>query len=415
MLLFLGILKTTMMKYIQFKILFIFLLFQFLAQGKEMQEGYWQGELQLQETHHLEFIFEVKDDHITIHNDEERVKMKSMEFEKDSIKVYFSSFPNYLIFKMDSKAKNKLAGYFVNPDRKKHARIIFKAEYLGTEIKDEKSIEDSESISGKWQVQFSPNTSDEYPAIGKFKQKQEKITGTFLTETGDYRFLKGAIHNKKVKLTSFDGAHVFLFTAHLENDTLKGEFLSGNHWKTNWIGFRNETFQLEDPDSLTYMVKDTFEFNFKTVNDKAYIFPNESLKGKVVIVQILGTWCPNCLDETQFYKDLYDQFHSYGLEIIGVAYETPETFKEQVNRINRYRKNKDIPYPILVGGKSSKLASSEDFDMLNEVISFPTSIFINKDGEVVKIHTGFNGPGTDEIYKAYIKETTEFINRLLRE
>jgi|SRR5690554_279342 len=404
------------MKYKQISVLLFFLLVQFFVHGTKLSEGIWLGELDLQKTHQLNFNFKVDENQkITIYNDQEKVEMNSLEFVNDSIKVYFSNFPNYLIFKIDTSNPKKIAGYFVNPDREKHNRIVFKARFFGDLEIAEIDDEEIQNITGNWQVTFCPNTDYEYPAIGKFNQNSHNISGTFLTETGDYRFLKGKIYDHEIRLSSFDGAHIFLFTAKLENDTLKGEFLSGNHWRTDWIGVRNNDFKLENPDSLTYMVKDTFDFNFKTISGADYVYPNPSLKGKIVIVQILGTWCPNCLDETNFYKELYDKYHQYGLEIIGVAYEYPKNFKDQVDRIKRFSEHKKVPYPILVGGMASKKLTSKHFDMLNEISSFPTSIFINKSGEVIKIHTGFNGPGTGEIYADYKIKVTQLIDKLLRE
>src|SRR5690554_7718794 len=115
------------------------------------------------------------------------------------------------------------------------------------------------------------------------------------------------------------------------------------------------------------MVNDDFNFQFKNLNGQNYVYPTQQLKGKVVIVQIFGTWCPNCLDETKFYHELYDQFHNDGLEIIGVACVSPEKFEDQLERIQRYIDNKSVPYPILVGGRASKTITSKDFDMLNKV------------------------------------------------
>jgi len=201
----------------------------------------------------------------------------------------------------------------------------------------------------------------------------------------------------------------------LENDTLKGKFFSGNHRKTDWIGVRNKNFQLKNPYSITYMINKNFSFRFPKPDGEEYHFPNKETQGKVVIVQILGTWCPNCLDETNYYKKLYKKYNDKGLKIIGVAYEDPKTFKEQADRVKRYIHTQKIDYTILVGGKASKETSAKDFDMLNDITSFPTSIFINRQGEVVKIHTGFNGPGTGEIYTEYKKETDQLIQRLLNE
>lgn len=386
----------------------------FFGKTQELSEGYWKGELKLQENNILSFIFTVdKNQRITIQNAEERILLKESIKENDSLQYYFSSFPNYLIFKINSK--KRISGFFVNPDRKiNQARLAFNAKYYGDNEPTYLGKNDT-LLDAKWEVYFNSNSEDKFPSIGKFKQEKSKLTGTFLTESGDFRFLSGSFKKNKLILFSFDGAHVFLFTATLKNDTLKGEFFSGSHYQTNWIGYKNEAFELENPDSLTYMVKDTFAFNFKTTNDDEYTYPNEALKNKVVIIQILGTWCPNCLDETVFYKELYKEYNHLGLEIIAIAYETPESFDGKVKRINRYIENKEIEYPILVGGNASKKECSEDFHMLNDITSFPTSIFINKEGKVIKIHTGFNGPGTGKIYTDYKKKTKNLIERLLKE
>ena len=163
------------------------------------------------------------------------------------------------------------------------------------------------------------------------------------------------------------------------------------------------------------MVKDDLTFVHPDTNKVDIAYPNKSTQGKVVIIQLIGTWCPNCLDETNFYKDLYETYHNDGLEIMGIAYEAPENLSDQIDRVKRYSANKNIPYPILIGGHASKKEASMDFNMLNEITSFPTSIFVNRQGEVVKIHTGFNGPGTGDIYQSYVEETKRLIEKLLRE
>lgn len=402
------------MKHYKIILTLIFIILFFNGNTKELKEGYWKGKLNLQEDKVLTFIFSVdKNQRITIQNAQERILLKESINKNDSLQYYFSSFPNFLIFQV--KSEKQVSGFFINPDRKKeYSKIEFNAEYFGTKEPKNRGNNKKE-VDGKWQVSFDPDTEHNFPAIGIFKHNRNTITGTFLTETGDFRFLSGKFKNNFLTISSFDGAHVFLFTATFKNDTLKGDFLSGSHYKTNWIGYKNDDFELENPDSLTYMVKDEFSFNFKTVEGNKYAYPNEELKNKVVIVQIMGTWCPNCLDETVFYKELYKDYNELGLEIIAIAYESPESFEDKVKRIIRFSENKEVNYPILVGGNASKNESSKDFEMLNNISSFPTSIFINKEGKVIKIHTGFNGPGTGEIYTNYKKRTKILIERLLKE
>ncbi|PHR49888.1 MAG: redoxin [Fluviicola sp.] len=410
----------------QFRSIIYFILFLFLFSCNHQQEEtsedkdvitkkYWNAHLQLTENIQLPFTLSTteskNDTFIEIYNDEEVIKL-NVVYSNDSTRYDFDAYSNYLILK---KSDNKINGYFVQPDRTSHNRIPLTGEYYGDDKPEVHSVSDL-SVDGKWKVFFNANKENQYPAIGEFNQtKQGRVTGTFMTETGDYRFLDGYVENNQLLLSTFDGSHAFLFTADLNKDTLSGMFYSGRHWSTNWIGVENDTFSLTSPNELTYLVKDSFQFEFPTVENNLYAYPNNELKEKVTIIQILGTWCPNCMDETSFYKDLYNKYNSKGLEIIGVAYEYPSEFKDQAERVKSYIKNLGVPYSILVGGKASKSKASTDFNMLNEISSFPTSIFINKKGEIVKIHTGFNGPGTGEVYSEYVRKTNSLIHKLLNE
>lgn len=400
----------------------IFLLLTSCAPEEEVSEeketiskNYWNARLQLSEEIELPFLLSTtenkNDTFIEIYNDEEVIKL-NLSSNYDSSRYDFEAYSNYLIFK---KEDNKIKGYFVQPDRPSHQRIPLSADLYG---KDKPVVNSTSklSVDGSWKVFFNANQESQYPAIGEFNQNENgRVTGTFMTETGDYRFLDGYIKDDQLLVSTFDGSHAFLFTAYVKNDSLKGNFYSGRHWKTNWNAQKNDTFSLKDPNELTYLTKDTFKFEFPTVENDTFNYPNTDLRGKVTIIQVLGTWCPNCMDETSFYKELYNKYNEQGLEIVGVAYEYPSTFNEQALRVKNCTENLELPYTILIGGQASKSDASSDFNMLNEISSFPTSIFINKKGEIVKIHTGFNGPGTGDVYSEYVKETNSLIEKLLNE
>jgi hypothetical protein len=119
------------------------------------------------------------------------------------------------------------------------------------------------------------------------------------------------------------------------------------------------------------------------------------------------------MDETKYYKELYATYHEQGLEIISVGYEAATTFDEQAAKIKRLKERHHLGFTFLVGGQANKGKASEDFAMLNEVISFPTTIFIGRDGIVKRIHTGFNGPGTGTYYTEYVEKTNALIASLL--
>ena len=195
---------------------------------------------------------------------------------------------------------------------------------------------------------------------------------------------------------------------------MNGKFFSGKHWQSNWEGTRDEQAELKNPEELTYLIDDQqITFELPTLTGTLYNFPEDAEPNTVTIIQIMGTWCPNCLDETLFYKELYDKYHSKGLEIISVGYEAASEYTGQVATIERLKNKLDLEFTFLVGGQASKSIASDHFKMLNEIISFPTSIFIGRDGMVKRIHTGFNGPGTGEYYTEYRENTISLIESLL--
>ena len=276
----------------------------------------------------------------------------------------------------------------------------------------------SESITGRWEVDFSKdNEEDHYKAIGQFKHVDNYLTGTFMTETGDYRFLEGNVYNDSLYLSCYDGAHLFLFKAQLKNDSLIGTFWSGIHWQEPWVAVRNKDFKLTNPDSLTFL-KDGYTnlaFTFPNLNGDSVSLSDEKYAGKVVIVNIMGPWCPNCKDETAYLTELYDQYHEKGLEIIALSYNKSEDFETAKNNTLKVKEFFGAKYDFLIAGQANKISAGKTLPMLNHIMSFPTSIFIDRKGNIRKIRTGFYGPGTGTFYKRYIERTNDFTAKLLSE
>ncbi|WP_170853766.1 peroxiredoxin family protein [Lishizhenia tianjinensis] len=380
--------------------------------------GYWHSELSINDSTSIPFtlITEKKPNNelcIKVKNASEIICLKALEPKNDTLVYAFQDFNSKLYITKDGK--DALKGYWQNLQRSEDYILPFNASYIGKTL--ESSDASITSIEGKWKTVFNYTSTTPYPALGVFNHMagSANVAGTFLTETGDYRFLDGVSTEGKVQLSCFDGTHAFLFEADLVADTLWGTFYSGNHWKTKWYAVKDNSFQLADPDSLTYVRKslDTFDFTFKDLEGNDFTYSQSNLEGKVVLIQIMGTWCPNCLDETKYYKELQEKYKDQGLEIIAVCYEASKSFEAQTKSVQRLINNYELDYTFLIGGNASKTLASEQFYFLNEIISFPTSIYINKKGEIVKVHTGFNGPGTGQVYLDYKKETEALIEQLL--
>ncbi len=382
---------------------------------QKLKTGTYRAVLTIQDNEELPFVFEVKSPtELTVFNAEEVIEVDEIEYKNDSIFIKMPVFEGYIAAVFEG---NNLKGSFIKESLDRV--VTFYAEFNNNSRFDLES-EASQNVTGIWETVFSKGiTGDEYIAKGIFKQEGNKITGTFRTTTGDYRYLEGQMKGDIMKLSTFDGAHAFLFTAKVSDSTLEGTFYSGNHWKEPFVAKRNKTYKLPNADKLTFLKEgyEQLEFSFPNKNGTLVSLDDNRFKNKVVVVQIMGTWCPNCLDESKYYTEFYKNNKDKGVEIVALAFEYAKTKEKAFNRIDRLQTNVGINYPILLAqfGTSDKAKAQEKLPMLNHVLSYPTSIFIDKKGKVRKIHTGFNGPATGEKHMEFKAEFERFIAVLLAE
>jgi thiol-disulfide isomerase/thioredoxin len=255
-------------------------------------------------------------------------------------------------------------------------------------------------------------------SVGNFTQNGTAVQGSFLTPTGDYRFLNGSLNGDSLFLSTFDGSNAMLFKAVIEADgTLKGAQWSGVKAYKTWTAKLDTDAKLPDATKLTFLKPgyDKVDFSFPDSEGKTVSLSDPKYKDKVVIIQILGSWCPNCMDETNFLAPWYDKNKDRGVEIVGLAFERsdkPEVSNPKIKKmISRFGMN----YPVLLAGTNSDEATAKALPMLNKVMSYPTTIFIDKKGKVREIHTGFSGPGTGEYYDQFVEEFNGLISKMISE
>ena len=388
------------------------------TQAPTLTTGFWRATLEVQDQKELPFIFEVKENGtLVIQNAEERITVDEIEINGNAIRIQTPVFEGYFqgSFSKDGK---QITGDFIKPSLD---RVVpFKMVY-DDRVRFRESIKNPVTdITGNWETVFSENgPEDTYIAKGIFKQNGSEVTGTFRTTTGDYRFLEGTIDGDQLQLSTFDGAHAFLFTATVTDSTLEGHFYSGNHWKEPFVSKRNDSYELPDAKDLTYIKEgyDGLAFTFPEADGTMVSLSDQRYKNKVVLVQILGSWCPNCLEESKFYARYIKENPNPDFEIIGLAFEYTPTEEKAFKSIQRLKDRLEISYPILLAqyGTEDKKLAQEKLPMLNHIISYPTSIFIDKKGKVRRIHTGFNGAATGQKFIDFKEDFDQYVKNLLTE
>ncbi len=382
----------------------------------ELKSGNWLFELYVDnENRDLKIPFNVEvvsANELIIKNADERIEVKEISYKEDSVFIKMPVFGSEFKGKF---FKNSITGDYYNYNKTKISPIPFIARF-DEENRFSVSNPPTTQFSGNWKATFGSGerSSD---AVGVFTQNKNLITGTFQTEVGDFRYLEGVVNGNRMQMSCFDGAHAFLFTATQTDGKLEGMFYSGDTWKQSWIAERTDNPVLGDMKKLTYIKSgfDKLSFSFPNDNGETISLDDEKFKNKVVIVQIFGTWCPNCMDETRYLVELYNKYNVKGLEIIGLDFETKNEFEYFKTRINRFRNDLNVPYELLLAGPANKTEAAKSLPMLNKIISYPTAIFIDRKGEIREIHTGFSGPGTGDNYDHYKKETRQLIEELLNE
>ena len=245
---------------------------------------------------------------------------------------------------------------------------------------------------------------------------QNEIGATFRTNTGDYGFMHGGYKGGNIVLSTFNGSRAYLLEAELSNDSVKGVMYAGNHSKMIIEGVLDNDFELADEYSLTSMKNNSqkFDFSFENTVGKLISIDDDFYNGKSMVIQFMGSWCPNCLDESKFYVDYINENDLKGIEFVALAFEYAKTKEGALKSILKLKNELKINYPILLAqyGSSDKEKALEKFPMLNNIISYPTTIFLDRNKEVIKIHTGFNGPATGEKYIEFKKEFDRTIKEM---
>jgi thiol-disulfide isomerase/thioredoxin len=382
--------------------------------------GVWRGELERKDGIRIPFHFDTKTENnktvLYVINASEKLKVTNIKSVKDSVFIEFPVFESY--FKLKKKADGDLEGVWIKGGSVNWQIMPFYAR-LQSKIPAQTLPPVSTDITGRWSLTFTKADATGRPAIGEWQQKGQTLAGTILTPTGDYRYLTGFLNGDSLQLSTFDGAHAFLFKAKLNGaeKVESGVFYSGFTSSEPWLAVKDANASL--PDVAAAYMKDPEEklrFRFKDLQGKMVSLDDARFRNKVVVVQIMGSWCPNCMDETAFLSDFYKKNKSRGVEIIALAYEYSTDPVRSVNSIQKFKKRFGVEYTMLNTGVtvSDSLRTEKTLPQITMIKSFPTTIFVDKKGRVAKIRAGFEGPGTGQHYEALKQDFSATIDELLK-
>lgn len=378
--------------------------------------GKWKGIFRLKDGVEVPFIFDItgKDagsSKIFFLNAEERFDGGEVKWTDDSLFVYLNQFDNELAFKI----KNNLLHGVLRRQDKTGPSISVTAESGAFSRFKETGIAPVADISGTYDILLKDENGKDEKAVGLFTQSGNKLKATFLRITGDSRYLEGIVSGRDFYLSSFIGSWPVYYKGTIHNDGhITGEII-GARGSQKFTGSINEEASLPDPYKLTYLKNGykSLDFSFPDPQGNPVSLKDAKYKNKVVILTITGTWCPNCIDEATFLSPWYKENKKRGVEVLAIHYERKADTAYARKAIHRFHEKYGIEYDAVIAGVADKQYVAESLPALNTFLSFPTIIFIDKQGNVSKIYTGYTGPATGKHYDNFVKEFNEEIDRLL--
>jgi thiol-disulfide isomerase/thioredoxin len=272
-------------------------------------------------------------------------------------------------------------------------------------------------IAGLWNIQVGKSSKGEAAWQLIVRQSGAEVSAAILRVDGDTGTLTGNYRDGTFVLSHFSGARPLRLALTPASD---GTLSVVQNKDNPFTAVRADQArakglpQPSDPSRFTSVKDPTepFRFSFPDLNGRVVSNTDEKFRGKVVVVSISGSWCPNCHDEAPFLGELYKKYRSRGLEIVSLSFEEEAQLKNPV-RLRAFMKRYGIEYTVLIPGEPKELA--ERVPQGVNLSSFPTTFFIGRDGRVRAVHAGFPGKASGEFHTQAKEESTATVERLLAE
>jgi thiol-disulfide isomerase/thioredoxin len=271
-------------------------------------------------------------------------------------------------------------------------------------------------LLGRWDATYyqDPGTS---PRVFDLRNGPGGFRGTILSSTTDYGPFTGTVVGDSFAVGLFDGSFIYLLTGKLVGDTLRGVFHAGLRTQTPWTAVRSTGApHLKSPTEVSRAdTTEPLRFAFPDLEGRLVRHHDPRFRGKVLLIDIFGSWCPTCHDATPELLRLYQRYHHRGLEIVGLAFEATGDTALDVRQVRRYRDKFGIPFPLLLAGINDAESIAAALPQLHDVTAFPTTVFVGRDGRVRRIYAGFHGLAAGPQHSRMVREFEAEIERLLNE
>jgi thiol-disulfide isomerase/thioredoxin len=396
----------------------VLLTFADSASAQQRVSGLWDAHVTIGGLD-IPFQIEISGDGSTVSgaflNGEDKATSSSGRFEGNSLVLNFDQYAETLQATLkDGELTGTIEGWFGPGGRK---NLPFSAKPFVRIA--ESASQTIPSIGGLWEIE---NKSPKGELAWRFivRQSGADVSAAILRVDGDTGVLTGHYKDGKFVLSHFSGERPYLLEVAPQSDGSILLSLKGYSGAKELTAYRPADARAKglpeptDPAQHTN-VKDSskpFEFKFRDLDGETIANTDPRFRGKVVLVNVTGSWCPNCHDEAPFLAELYHRYHDAGLEIVALDFEESEQL-ENLTRLRAFIKHYGVDYTVLVGGSPDEV--NEKIPQLVNLNAWPTTVFVGRDGLVKSIHVGFASTASGEFNKLLKEEIAARVQALLAE
>ena len=388
-------------------------------QAPPPQQALWKGTLELPGQKQLPFLvfLDLKQPAPSGYflNGSEQTPIPEVYCHGDSLGFVFSEYGAAMrgIWK-----SGRLAGEFL---RFRRDTVINKFEAVPVTPSDQPTQSKTSNevpLVGKFQAYFSRKEGIDSSSQAVFWAHGDSVYGTVVESSGDLGLMVGKQTGNSVLLTRFTG--------------WQGQIMELTRVQNSWSGtlfYRTPPpvlFTLEPratlidelPAAKRPSLKDPrkpFVFSGTTVMGDTLSNLSPQFKGKVLVLDIMGTWCHNCMDAAPLLQKLHSEFGGQGLEIVGLSFELSGDPATARRNLLLFEERYGITFPVLFCGSTAQANIDARLEsQLTNFPGYPTTLFVDRNGVVKAIHGGFNGPGTGEYFQAQIDQYYDLVRALLK-
>ena len=271
-------------------------------------------------------------------------------------------------------------------------------------------------LVGKFQAFLQDGGRVDSTTLATFWMKNDSVYGTLIAPDGDYGLNVGIQNGTSVALSRFTGWQAQLLEFNQSGSSWKGTMYVRNDPPVQLTLESHPTSKEKISGAQETKIKKSgvpFTFAGVTANGDSLTNHSRRFVGKALIIDIMGTWCHNCMDEAPILQQLYEENRDKGLEVVGLSFEINDDSNQARKNLGLYQKRFGLTFPLLFcGSTADKYVGPKLRDQMINFYAYPTALFIDKKGKVRFIHVGFKGPGTGEEFQAEVKHLYGVVKQL---